>query len=241
MDAIRKMIRISLFCCLGMSHWGLAQTAQVHIAGSNYPAKFDDTSLSFTNRKRIASDLTILLAVVPSFEELKGREIKAGVFQLSWLSSKALDGFFLLDDAGKKSMIIDKTASDKYLNAFAVMDAHASSVQKANEIVTLLNSNRLASQPMQVLKDLYRCGYFSNLSEDYSPPEDEVWEILNEMQKWRYLGVSALCFETKKAASSDGAEIPQVLIFTLDKATSTKVGTCPLVFDNGKWKRKWMP
>jgi len=62
---MKKLLHIALLLPL----LGQAQTAQVHIAGSDYPAIFAETNLSFKVRQRIANDLKIVFSPSSSFEE----------------------------------------------------------------------------------------------------------------------------------------------------------------------------
>jgi len=66
---MKKLLHIALLLPL----LGQAQTAQVHIAGSDYPVIFAETNLSFKVRQRIASDLKIIFSPASSFEEVKER------------------------------------------------------------------------------------------------------------------------------------------------------------------------
>ena len=208
-----------------------------------FPVEFEDIALSGTDRQRIVSDFEMFFSCASSFEKLKGREIQAGVFCPSILPLEDHDGILILDDRGKKSVQINKVFSDKYLQAIALMDAHSEAIQQVKEFVTLMNSPDLLSQPIQVLQDLCRFEHPPDVNEDYSPSDKEIRATIAEMQKRKYIGVSALYFDVGTSTRFRNVKVPQIMVFRGDKnqADPLDFGGYLLEFYNGKWRQGWLP
>ena len=232
------MKRIIALCCTSLSLLGQAQTAQVHIAGSDYPTEFADAKLSLTNQQRVASDLTVALSHISSFEVTKGREVESGVFRLKraliFTMSESED-VLVIDQNNQKSIRISKTLSDKYLQAFAWMDTHTNAVQKAHAFVTMLNSTNLLVQPVQVLRNLGHAKPLSDIDEN-NPPDGEVLEFFrDDIQPNKFPGFSALNFYFKPIPEIDNMEIPLLLLFRFNKSTPSDIFAYPIGFYKGKW------
>jgi len=217
--------------------------SKVRIAGNDYPVEFEDTALSNNLRERINSDLTTLFSFASSFERLKGQEVGAGAFRPLTLFLNDCEGFFILDDGSKKRVQVNKVFSDKYHQAFALMDAHSKTVQQVKDFIALMNNPSLLSQPTQILRDLCHFGHPASVDEDVIPSDDEVRAIVSEMQQWKYLGISALGFGVEKSPKLGGAEVPIVFVLIVDKneADPSEFGGYILEFSDGKWREKWMP
>ena len=283
MSKEKTMKRIITFCCICLSLLSQAQTAQVHIAGNNYPVEFEDTALSSADRQRIASDLAVPFSFVLSFEELKGWKIEAkvplpnggtsvtsidgrdywaGVYQPSVFSpaepchtiilgfrrhpcrtvfsQPELDGCFILDYNGKKSVLINKAFSDMHLSALGQMDAHLETVQKAKAFVALLNSPDLLSQPIHVLRDLY-CFICNNVETDNPLSDNALREVFVKMGKgYQYLGITALSF-FPEAPEELGGEGPVSLMFVssmvaMDTGDRQHLLGYLIEFRHGRWQ-----
>ena len=208
-----------------MSGIGYAQTAQVHIAGSKYLAVFADTSLSVTNQQRIAADLTTAFSLTTSSDKLE-----------SMLLLDELESIVVSNKNNHKIMQVAKPLSDKYLKAFAWMDANTNAVQKAHEFVALMNSPDLMSKPAQVLLNL---GHFEPLSliQENNPPSDTEIRamIAKDFFPYKYFGISALTFYFKPISAIDDEEIPLIWLFVANNTDPTKIDAVPIGFYKGKW------
>ena len=226
------MCYVITFC---LPFLGQAQTAEVQVAGSNYPVLFADTNLSFAVRQRIASDLTIAFSPAPSFEEamggglvgsveasiplpgggtavtsLNGRDYWDGVFKPSTLGlmlpdGERREGIFLVDYNNQKSLRLNKVASSNYLHAFTLVDAHSNTVQKALAFATTLKNTDWDAQPLQVLKDLLHMTPGDR--EEF--PEDAYLGFAKDIQQAMppVTGVSALGFSLQKRPEVGGEEV----------------------------------
>jgi len=236
---MKMKYRVALLCCAGISCFGQAQTSQVHIAGNNYPVQFEDTTLSVTNRQRIASDLTTVFSLATSFDELKGEEIKTDIFPLGrdlMFMSREGDNIFIVATNSTTSVKVNKVVSDKYLKAFTWMDANTNIVQKAHEFVTLLNNPDLLLKPSQVLIDLGHTMPLSLIVENDPANETKMRNYLTEnVCPYKYPGVSALNFYRKPVSVLDFAEIPLLFLWVIDKSDPTEVTAFPIGFYKGKW------
>ena len=215
---MKKLLHATLFLPL----FGLAQTAQVHIAGAEYPVIFADTNLLPTAMQRIATDLTVVFSPALSFEEAKGRGLDAmvkatvplpgggtsitningvgrwaGAFKPSLdktLFSEEEEGFFIVDYDNQKSVQVSKVASSNYVHAFKLMDAHSNAVQKAYAFAVMLKTTDWSTQPIQALKGLHHM-----TPEDRDAFNDDYYRTFaEEMQQHVTLGITALGFSLKK-------------------------------------------
>ena len=242
---MNKSNRITRLCCLCLPLLAQAQTLQVDIAGTAYPVAFEDAALSVTNRQRIASDLTTVFSISPSFEELKGYADNPGVFRLrddSMFFDNESDHVFLVDKNNQKSLLIEKPLSDKYQQTFAFLEAHSNAVQKAHEFVALLNSTNLLEQSaVQVLSQI--CHFapkadtgvpldLENLSNDEI---EQIEETAADYLSWKYYGFSVLRFYVKPAPRFGNVEVPCIIIFMTDKSDPSKNFAAPIGFLNGRW------
>ncbi|MCL1919599.1 MAG: hypothetical protein FWG50_00750 [Kiritimatiellaeota bacterium] len=236
------MKRLISVCCVSLPLLGLAQTAQVHIAGSDYPVVFADMNLTGNVKQRIVAEMTTAFSLGYPFDDLKGQEIETGVFQLNedtaifWEEQKAVS---LADKGNGKSIQVGKALSDKYLQAFAWMDTHSNTVQKAQAFVATLNSPDLLSKPFPVLLGMLHFDPLSDMEEN-DPPSD--FKIRGMFQKdfhpYKYLGVTVSSFYFKPVPELGGKEIPLLLLFAVDKSGPVPPATvCPLPigFYKGKW------
>jgi len=217
-----------------MSCWGQTQAVQVHISGSDYPVEFADTSISFTNQQRIASDMTTVFSLVTSFDNSKGDEIDTGVFQLMPSASALLlaeegDNLVIIDNNNMKGIRINKILSDKYLHAFTLLDTNTNAVQKAYEFVALMNSTNLVSQPIQVLRNLSHIVPIEPLS------DDEVRVGVAGMQTYKYPGISVLNFSLQPRIEADGVEVPVVDLFAARKSDVLKNIAFPILYHDRRW------
>jgi len=236
---MKKLHHITLLCCIGMSSIGQAQTAQVHIAGNNYPVAFGDTNLSMKVRQRIASDLTTALSHVSSFEETKGGEVEDGIFCINRIFIFTLsesEDVLVVDQNNKKSMRVSKVLSDKYLKAFTWVDANSNTVQKAHEFVAMLNSPDLLSKPTQVLLNM---GHFEPLSliQENTPPSDAEIRAMfaKDFYPYKYPKISVLNFYFKEVSEINNAVLPLLFLFAVDKTDPSETGAVPIGFYKGKW------
>jgi len=235
------MKKLTLFCFLSLPLLGHTQTAIVQIVGQAYPVEFADTNLSAISRHRIASDLTTVFELTPSFEQLKGREISPGVFQFGdalMFTSGEEKYLSIVATNNSPSIWIKEALSDKYQQAFALVDAHSNTIQKAHEFVTLLNSTNLLSlSPVQVIRQI--C-HITPDAETNDPPNEEldaIQRLAANFLQWRYPGFSVLNFSSRQVLDlGEAAEYPVILLFTVDKSTPSKMFAFPMVFYNGKWR-----
>jgi len=219
------MKRIVVLCCTSLSLLIQAQTIQVHIAGNDYLAGFVDTSLSTTNKQRIASDLTVAFSLTSLSEDLK-----------SILPSDDHDGVIINDQGNPKSMQITKDLSDKYLKAFTWIDANTNIVQKAHAFVATLNRPDLLSLPLPVLLGLGHTAPFSLVEENNPPSDTEARAFFaKHIFPYKYSGISALSFYFKPVPEIDDKEIPLIYLFGVDKTDSTGIDAIPIGFYKGKW------
>ena len=247
---MKKMQYVAMLC---LPLLGQAQTSEVQIAGSNYPVIFADTNLSSVVRQHIASDLTIVFSLAPSFEEaMGGDEVKAtvdlpgggtsianlhweGVFRpserYSMFDDEKRDGFFLVNYDNQKSIRVNKLASDRYLQAFTWMKANSNAVQKAYKFVALMNNTNLVSQPTQVLRNL------SHIVPTVTLSDDEIRTGFALMQKDKYLGISALSFFVEQRSEADDAEVPVFHLFAVKKTNPFEniAMAYPILYHKGRW------
>ena len=217
---------------------------QVHIAGKDCPVEFEDASISVTDRQRIIADFSVFLSLASSFDKLKGREVKAGVFRPVVLPLEEQDGIFLLDDNDKKNIQINSVFSDKYLNAFALTDVHSNAIQQVKDFVALMNDPNLPSKSMPILRDVCRFGRSLDEQDNVATLSDaDVQAVVTEMQNEKYLGFSALYFGVGKSTQIDNVELPQLIVLTTGKNTKDPLdfGGYLIEFHNGKWIRGWLP
>ena len=233
---MKKMQYVVMLCLPFLAQ---AQTAQVHIAGSDYPVKFTDTNLVATVKQRIATDLTIIFSLSPPFEELKAKETDQGIFRLAdetqffWDESEHI---FLVDKDNKKSIRVDKPLSDKYLKAFTWIDANSNTVKKAHEFVAILNSPDLLSKPPQVLLGLCHVEPLSDIEKNNPPSDTEIQAIFaKDFFPLTYLTISAQNFYFKEIPEIGGKEIPLLLIFAVGKSDPMKNSIHFAGFYKGKW------
>jgi len=218
---------------------GQAQLVTVNIVGTNYPVEFKDSNLLVKNRQRIASDLNVVFSIATSFDDLKGEEVETGVFQLGdslmFLSDEE-ENIFVVEKNNKTSIRVNKVVSDKYLQAFAWMDANTNVVQKAREFVAILNKPDLLTQPLQVLLDLGHTVPLSLVEENVPPDDAETRAMVaKDFFPYKYPGVSALNFYRKKVSALDFAEIPLMYLWAVDKSDPTGMDAVPVGFYKGKW------
>ena len=229
---------IALLCCIGFPFFGQAQTAQVCIAKTNYPAEFLDANLSVTNRQRIASDLSLVFSLAPSFEELRrGGEIEDGAFKPNddvamFSFSEWSKDFLLVDKNNTKNIRITKAGSDRYLRSFALIETHSNAVQKAHAFVTMLNHTNLLTWTIQDLRGLFHANL---VSEDLS--DDDIREIITEMQKYNFFDISALNFFLQRVSQIDNAEVLVMGLYMKDKINPSQEKYRGWSFDfyEGKW------
>ena len=209
---MKRMKYVTLSLCLGMSYGGYAQTAQVQIAGINYPVIFADTNLSNIVKQRIASDLTAVFSPASSFREARGGEtdeVEPGVFKprrsnLNLPQGKKREGIFLVDSNNEKSVRIDKVASSNYVHAFKLMAAHSNAVKKVQEFYVTLKNTDWSTQPIQALKNLHHM-----TPEDREEFDDDGYRgFAEEMQdNLTFRGITALGFSLQKRPEVGGREV----------------------------------
>ena len=229
---------IVLFCCISLPFLAQAQTAQVHIAGSDYPVVFTDTNLSAQIQQRMATDLTFVFTFASSFEELKDSEVETGVFEIGntlplflWENKH----IFIVATNNTPSVRIDNFVSDKYLKAFAWMDANSNTVQKAREFVATLNSPDLLSKPTQELLSLRHFMPLSSIYENNPPSDAELRAYMADGPAlFTYPGFSALCFYFQEIVEVE-AEIPLLLLPMVSKTDPSDWTAFPIGFYKGKW------
>ena len=233
---MKALHRIALLCCANLPLWGQAQTAQVHVAGSDYPVTFADTTLSATNRQRIASDLTTVFSLAVSFDKLKGEEAESGVFKMEdpLMFASGEDEYILIVERDDQQGIrVSKTLTDKYQQAFALVDSHSNAVQKAHEFVAMLNSTNLLSRPVDEVVQEVR---HEPLEGAYALSDNAIREIFVELQQLRFPGFSALHFSIQQFPQFDGADIPVINpFFVIHKTDPSRNIATPIDFYDGKW------
>lgn len=233
---MKKLHDVVILCLTGFSLLGQAQTVQVQIAGNNYPVAFADAGLSATNQQRIASDLTIVFSFTLSLEELKGLEIETGVFQAdnsTMLSTEESESVFIIDRNNEQNIRVDKALSDKYQQAFTVMDAHSNAVQKANAFVAFLNSTNLLSRPANEIVSKVR---HVPLEDADALSDNAIREFFDEPQQVKFPGFSALHFSIQQLPQFNGAEVPVIYpFFVIHKSDPSKNIAAPIDFYKGKW------
>ena len=236
---MQTLHRTALFCCIGMSCLGQAPTAQVQIKGTNYPAVFTGMSLSFTNRQRIASELTAVFSTDHSFDELKGKETEAGVFHLNDRTMFFWDereNVFLVDKNNKKSIRVDKPLAVKYLEIFKWMDANSNTVRKAHEFVETLNSPDLLSKPPQELLSLIHFDPLSGIEENDPPDNAEIQgKFATDYFQLTYFAIRAQNFYFAPVSALDDIEIPLFLLFAVGKSDPLQNSVRSVGFYKGKW------
>jgi len=236
---MKKLHHIALLSFIGASISGHAQTAQVQIAGSSFPVKFNDTNLSIKAQQRIASDLTTLFLRSSSFDDLKDKEVETGVFQLTEKTMflwKERESVFLVDQNNQKSIRVDKPLSVKYLKTFKWMDANTNTVQKAHEFVAMLNSPDLPSKPAHMLLNLVHFEPLSDIEENNPPSDIEIQtKFTEDYFPLQHLPVSAQSFYFEKIPELDDVEIPLFLLFSVDKLDPLKTSIRSIGFYKGKW------
>ena len=242
----KKSCAITL-CCIGMSCFGQTQTAQVQIAGTNYPVTFADTNLSSVVRQRIASDLTIVFSLAPSFERLgkgKGGAVTAEDVALGMAgfltpassismfpTDEKKEGIFIVEQNNARSVHINQVASSNYLHTFALMKAHSNAVQKAHEFVALVSNPNLLEQPAQVLKKMY---HTPPLGPDEDPLSDEDFRgFLETLQQGEILKLSAINFSLQKRPEANNTKVLVTMLYTFHKPDML-VGF-PILFHDGRW------
>ena len=214
-----------------------AQTAQVQIAGTNYPVTFADTNLSSVVRQRIASDLTVVASFGSFLDVLKEGDTEG--YQLSdriilfWDKRESVS---FVDQNNQKCIQIEKPLSDKYLKIFNWMDTHTNAVQKAHEFVALLNSPDLSSKPMPILLSLMHFDPLSDLKEN-NPPSDTELRAYFETGFFpcKFLALSAQNFYFKEIEELDDTRIPLLLLFAIHKSDPLKNNLQAIGFYQGKW------
>ncbi|MCL1919601.1 MAG: hypothetical protein FWG50_00760 [Kiritimatiellaeota bacterium] len=253
---MKKLHRIVLLSCAALPFLGQAQTAQVHIAGSAYPVLFADTNLTSKVKQRIADDLTIAFSPAPSFERaMGGDEVEAttplpggdtavtsfigrdyweGAFGPSRNHSmlcfdEIREGIYLVDYNGQKSVRIDKVASSNYLHTFALMKAHSNAVAKAHEFVEALKNPNLASEPLQVLKDMHHALPLKETD------DDTYRGFARETQKCKNLELCALNFSLQMCPELSDQKVLVAVQFSLYQSDPSKLHGFPIIFHNGRW------
>ena len=238
---MNKSHRIALLCCASLPFLAQAQTAQIHIAGNAYPIEFADTTLSATNKYRIASDLTLIFSLASSFEEARGgggHEIEEGVFEPNtdvamFCFSEWGEDFLLVDQNNQRSIRVKKTGSDRYLRSFALMKTHSNAVHKAREFVTMLNTTDLSTQPIQEVRGLIHAKLWSE--ENIS--DNSLREGIAELQKFKCIEISALNLFLQRVSKADNAEVLVLGLYMADKTNPSPENRRAWTFDfyNGKW------
>ena len=234
-----RIIRpIITLCCLYLPFLAQAQTSQVHIAGNNYPVLFTDTNLSVQAQQRMATDLTFLFSFSPSLEELKNKEIETGVFDIRNtlpLFSWEQNHIFIVATNSTPSVRIGKFVSDKYLKAFAWMDANSNTVQKAREFIATLNSPDLLSKSTQELLNLYHFMPLTGIYENNPPSDTKIRAKIAEGPfLFNYPGFSALNFYFAKVVEGE-AELPLLFLPMVDKTDPLNWIAFPIGFYKEKW------
>jgi len=237
---MKPLLHVVLFLPL----LALAQTSQVHIAGNSYPVEFGDATLSVTNRQRIATDLTIIFSPATSFEDSKGKEddVTSGqfapnVFKTMFLSGEKNEGIFVLDQNAYQRVRVEKTASDKYLQSFALMKTHSNAVGKVNAFVAMMNDPNLQTKPIQVLRDMF---HYELKKDGITPVTDaDVRAYVAEViQPFRCRGFSALHFSLEQRPEVNGAEVLVISLCLFGKAPEEEGDppiSWPILFHNGRW------
>lgn len=259
---MKKPHRIALLSCASLPFFGQAQTAQVHIAGSDCPLVFADTNLSADVKQRVASDLTVAFSIARSFGEAKERGIYgmvdaaiplpgggtsvtnltglywAGVSKPNrsntmFCSDEAREGIFLVDYDNQKSVRIAQAVSSNYLHAFALADAHSNAVRKANEFLTALNATDLVAQTVQELRELIH----AELWPEYENSDDEIRGFFALVQKFRCLDMSVLNFILQRVPKVNNAEVLVACFGMVDKADPPveEPRGWVIEFYNGRW------
>ena len=222
---IKNLCRVMLSFGLFSPFWGQAQIAQVRIAGNDYAVAFADTSLSVTNQQRIAADLTTAFSLATSSGKMR-----------SMLFTDERESVVIADENNQKSMQVAKPLSDKYLKAFAWMDANTNAVQKAHEFVALLNSPDLLSKPAKVLLNMEHFYPLSGIKENDLPDEAEIRAVIaQDIFPYNYPGICSLRFYFKPIPENDDVEIPLIFLFAVDKTDPSKIDAVPIGFYKGKW------
>jgi hypothetical protein len=216
---MKRMPYVALLC---FPFLGQAQTAQVQVAGSNYPVIFADTNLSATVRQRIASDLTVVFSPASSFQDLKDRDGGEGIFKPdlrhAWfLTDEKCEGVFIVDQNNEKSVRLNEVASSNYLHAFAFVDARSNTVKKLREFKATVRNTDWDVQPIKAVKAL--C-YMKDPNGD-SISDDDYREFIRWAKGKELPEFSVLWFSFEKRPELDNKEV--------------LVHGNLLLFHNGKW------
>ena len=231
---MKKMPYVAMLC---LPLLGQAQTAQVHIAGVDYPVMFVDTNLSLEVKQRIASDLKIVFSSVPSFEKARGREAESGVFKLRRFGlviphDERREGIFVIDKDNQRCISLNEFASSNYVAAFTLVDAHSNAVQKARAFAATVKNTDWSTKPLQALKDLHHMTPEDR--EEY--PEEAYLDFIKELQQSTFLEFSALTFSLRQCPEADNQTILGTGLYTLDGTDlADGVFGFPILFYKGKW------
>jgi hypothetical protein len=210
-----------LLCCASVPFVWQTQVRHVRLAEDDYAVEFEDT-LAKAQRRRIAADLATLAAFARSFERLQ-----------DFLPGGS-EGVSIVDRNGKKSMRVGKRLSDKYLQAFVLMDTHRDAVKKAYEFVDFLNRTHLPSQPMPVIRSLF---HIETMDRHQDPPTDDTFRnVVATLKQYKFSRFSALHFSVRWVPPFGGKDIPVVeqlpMVHESDPAKDTLM---PIDFYNGRW------
>jgi len=240
---MKKLHCIALLCSIGTSTVGHAQTAQVQIAGSNYPVTFADTNLSVVVKKRIVADLSIVFSSATSFRDAGGgSEGGTGVYRLDGLTTlivteKESEGIFLVDRDNEKSVWVDKVASSNYVHAFKLVDAHSKAIAQLNTFIAQVNNTDWRTKTAKERRAMFHASPWPPDDGEFS--DEKILEFLTELVKFKCPGFSALHFALENRPEIGNAKVLVLYLFLSERnpKPGERVGgfAIPTLYHKGKW------
>jgi hypothetical protein len=243
---VTKPCHVVALCLLGASTVVQAQTAQVHIAGSDYPVVFTDTNLSSKVRQRIASDLSIVFSAASSFDDAhegEGTKVVAGVYRLDGLTAliiteKESEGIFLVDRDNEKSVRVDKVASSNYVHAFKLVDAHSNAIAKLSGFIAQVNDPGWLTKTAKERRAMFHASPWPPDEGEFS--DDNILEFFADViTLFKCPGFSALHFVEEKRPEIGDAEVLVLYLSLVDRNPDPEERIPFFAFPTLYYKGKW--
>lgn len=233
------MKHVCILVLLAASCLGQMPEVSVDFAHTNYPVIFADSSLSVTNRQRIASDLAKALSLAGSLDDLKGGSLGGGRFSLAdrtMLFWKERRGVALLNQNSGWSFELSKTVSDRYQTAFLWEDAHTNAMQKLTVFISTINSSNLLELGEAALKGLCHANPLSAIGGDDPPTSTEIQEVFEtQIAPYHCPGASILNLYIREVPQVGDVEIPIITLFMVNRQHPQEIYALPIGFYEGKW------